>query len=36
VTVEAAGNVAVRIRLGMSGSTMEYNDELCDLAPSPS
>jgi len=36
LTVEAAGDVAVRIRLGMSGSTMEYNDELCDLAPSPS
>ena len=36
LTVEAAGDVTVRIRLGMSGSTMEYNDELCDLAPSPS
>jgi hypothetical protein len=36
LTVEAAGDVAVGIRLGMSGSTMEYHDELCDLAPSPS
>jgi hypothetical protein len=36
VAVEAAGAVAVRIMLGMSGSTMEYHDELCDLAPSPS
>jgi hypothetical protein len=35
LTVEAAGDVAVRIMLGMSGSTMEYH-ELCDLAPSPS